>query len=454
MATNEDDDLVRLQMDETEIAEARMAIDIISSPDYYRIFLLFGLGLSLLLLIGMFGPHAVVTHAGLPYRLSPESRSAVVSIPFFLDHLSSLNRFLRVSFTFFKETNYQPIQADLQYRYDFQFHGPNNDEQVIKSEFVQKVHLIVPGNQRMSPRLVAFSDVVIDYTSFNFTLELLEIPAGFGAVRITANYGDVSHTYLQAFLRLGYAVVACCFAAWWLRATWNQHWFFEQRLTFPLLILSIFGSNPLFILNAIAPSQSYIVFDTIARNCFDAYFRFFILALFSSLRFKNRETDGWFYGPKIAIVLALFLSSVVHGIYDDVTLFGLPTVSKDNVEVNLRGTQLVLYIIYLAWAGGSIMRSYCGVDVTERFRFNAYFGAGGSALASTAVVHLLFAHVQALRQTSLHFVIGFAVENGFVLLMTYLHRPFAQQTATAIEDQRRQDGDFFTNNDEKEVVEP
>jgi hypothetical protein len=441
-------------MEETETTEPRMAIDIITSPDYYRIFILFGVCLAVGVLGGIIGPPAVTSVSSPLYPLSRESPSAVVSVPFSLQNLSSLNRFVRVSFMFFKEGAFHEVNSDLQYRYEFQFHGGREDDLEIKSENVNKLHLTVPAKQRTSPRFVALSDVVIAYTSLNFTLELLEIPAGFHHLRITANYGDVSHTYLQAFLRLSFAIVAVGFAVWWLRATWNSHWFLEQRLTFPLLVLSIFGSDPFFVLNVVAPSRAYIVFDTIARNVFDAYLRFFILALFSSLRFKNRETDGWFYVPKVAIVLGLFLSSVVHGIYDDVSLFGLPGVSKDNVEINLRWTQLVLYLVYLGWAGGSIARSFFDVDVTERFRFNAYFGAGGAALVANAGVHLLFRRVQWLRHTSLHFVIRFAVENGFVLLMTYLHRPCGGQVATAIEDQRREDGDFFTNNDGQDVAGP
>jgi hypothetical protein len=182
---------------------------------------------------------------------------------------------------------------------------------------------------------------------------------------------------------------------------------------------------------------------------FNAYFRFFNLALFDGFRFKNRQTDVGFFIPKIGIVLTLFLFSLVHGIYDDMSDFGLPSVSADHVEQNLRGVEMTFFWIYMFWIAGSIAFAWLHVDDSERYKFNLYVTIGVMSLAAVVAAHVLFHEFTALSKSSLRFAIRFAVENGFVLLMSFFHWPCVAPGSISLgqEITADSDEDFVVNAD-------
>jgi hypothetical protein len=131
-----------------------------------------------------------------------------------------------------------------------------------------------------------------------------------------------------------------------------------------------------------------------------------------------------FFLPKLAIVLALFASSTVHGIYDNIAVFGMLRVGKDNVEEGIRATEIVLTLVYIGWAALSIVRAGVAVDLTERHRFALYAAAGGTAITTMVVVQLLLGAFATLRHSSVRFVVGSGVESLFALLMAYCHWPY------------------------------
>jgi hypothetical protein len=284
------------------------------------------------------------------------------------------------------------------------------------------------------------------------TLDLVHIERDLTQLHIVANYGSVEHTRFQMVFRFLFAAISLLVTARYVCQfrTSQPVWHFEQKLTFPLLFLAFVYNNPFYLVHAMAPSRLYVIFDTISKNLFNAYFRFFNLALFDALRCKNRQTNIGFFLPKIGIVLALFVSSLVHGIYDVMSDFGLPHVSAGNLEENLRGSEMILFWIYVFWVAGSIAFAWFHVDDTDRYKFNLYVAVVGLSLAAIVVVHVLFNEFMTLRTSSLRFGIKFAVENGFVLLMTFFHWPCVTvgsvllgKEVTAVPGQA-----FFVNNDD------
>ena len=85
-----------------------------------------------------------------------------------------------------------------------------------------------------------------------------------------------------------------------------------------------------------------------------------------------------------------------------------------------------------------------GLDPTERYKFNSYAQTGLTALWT---VHLLFDAFSEVRHTSLRFVVGFGVENGFVLLMAFFHWPCSNVSALTLgkEDGVDEDPELFVN---------
>ena len=210
-----------------------------------------------------------------------------------------------------------------------------------------------------------------------------------------------------------------------LRPTPVKLWHLEQKLTVPLLTLCILYNDPFYIFQAKSPTYVYILWNTIATSIFSAYFQFFILVLFDSLRYKNRKTDRFFFWPKIAFCILLFLSSVIHGIYDDISSFhGTSADNYDSIEEILRWTQIMLNLFYLVWAIITIILAGIQIDVIERYKFYMYVATGGTSLLVLAIVRILFTALRLFRNSAIHFVMIFAIQNSFVLMMMYFHWPY------------------------------
>jgi hypothetical protein len=200
-------------------------------------------------------------------------------------------------------------------------------------------------------------------------------------------------------------------------------WHLEQKLTIPLLVLDAFFCNPFYIVQAYRPSQFSILINTFLNAVFTSYFRFFVLVLFDSLKYKNRKTDGCFFGPKLFFALVQFLVSAGHGITDDVISFG-ESPHSDVMGLFLERFEAVLFVIYYVWTIISIIGAFAQVDVTERYKFNMYLAAVGSCLIILGLVQGVFRKLRLFRDSSLHFVIAFSMHNVFVLLMAYCHWPY------------------------------
>jgi hypothetical protein len=268
-------------------------------------------------------------------------------------------------------------------------------------------------------------DLIVDYTGGNVTIDLGRCGQEFDQAHITVRRGNRQHTKFQiAFRFVSSAACAACAIIFWIRLVRLAAFRFEQKLVLPLVILAIFYNDPFYIFHAYAPSRFYVVLDTIAVSAFLAYLRFFVLALFDGLRFKNREMDVTFFLPKAAVCLGLLLASLCHGIYDDVAVFGLPP-SADRVEHILRLVELCANLMYLVYAIICIIHGLWEVDVTERYKFFVYSLGGGFLIFAWGLVHVLVdAFPRDFKNSSLRFVMGFSVENLFVLMMVALHWPY------------------------------
>jgi hypothetical protein len=417
------DELLDLPMEDYSLSPPLMSIDSSTFLSGLKSMSVFGIALLVLIGAGVLGPAAIVTVYDPAHSL--HDGSAIPSVEFCLTNLSSWNRFIRLSFVFVRNNNLSAwVRASVEYRVHFGFGGFDGHKFELHSEDVQNASIFVRADQRESARIITLSDLVIRYRTVNMTLTFITIPKEFSFVKMSARYGNPAHTVFQAISRVilaGFMGLTCHWFCGDLEGVPMRGWHFEQKLTVVLLVLGVWYNNPLYPLNAVRPSRAYIICDTIGRAAFTGYFRFFILALFDGLRFKNRKFTKWFFFPKVAFIVFLFLSSVVHGIYDDLALFGLPRVGRDHIEEELRQTEIGLFLVYQMWAVFAIVLAGCKVDTTERYKFGLYLVASGTALAVMVLVHLLFESFERLRQSSIRFVIGWAADNLFVLLMARLH---------------------------------
>ena len=98
-------------------------------------------------------------------------------------------------------------------------------------------------------------------------------------------------------------------------------WHLEQKLTIPLLGLLILFNNPLYFFMVSKPNPVFIIYDSIFTNLFNSYLKFFILCLFDSLRYKNRNTNSCFFIPKCIFIIIFFGFNIVHSINHNIQSF-------------------------------------------------------------------------------------------------------------------------------------
>jgi hypothetical protein len=269
------------------------------------------------------------------------------------------------------------------------------------------------------------SDRVIDYDSFELRLRFHGLPFSRVIIRMVAGVPD--HAIFQIIFRIVFAVFVALFLLFLgmrLRAMPISLWHLEQKLTVPLLVLDLLFSNPFYIIHSYVPSQKLIVLTTIIHSLFTSYFRFFVLVLFDSLRYKNRKTDHCFFLPTVAFVLLFFVIGVVHGASDDVASFGGSPLEMNHAESIFDKADTALYIVYLAWVVKCVAHSAAQVDITERYKLSMYLAVCGFSLFILGVAQIVFKALNVFSLSSLHFAIVFAVQNVFVLLMAYFHWPY------------------------------
>jgi hypothetical protein len=276
-------------------------------------------------------------------------------------------------------------------------------------------------------RIRIFSDRLLIYDTLDVTVGFDGLSSQLSRVSVQSTTGVPDHTLFQIYFRLVFAFFCLLFLAFLtmrLRLMPPKLWHLEQKLTVPLLFLDLLFTDPLYILHAYRPSRFLIVFHTIMTSLFTSYFRFFVLVLFDSLRYKNRKTDHCFFSPKIAFSLVHFAVSLIHGISDDVASFGDSPLERNHTQGTPERAEMIIYCTYLIWVAWSVVAASAQVDITERYKFNMYLAASAFSLLALGTVQIIFHWMRLFGRSSLHFAISFAAQNVFVLLMAYCHWPY------------------------------
>lgn len=429
-AKSSDDEMIDIQIEESLVRESLMSIDASNFKEDVMNLLGFAAILGLMMLVGICGPPAIFSHS------VTQPFAEILSLE--AKEITSDFRFVDYEMTFTRNSNEKlneqiQFQTNLQYKifaYDkagkikHQFHMAfGNKSVVIKPQSLSSDHFRI------------YRDRIIDFSSIAFDIVFLnsqDIINKFGQdqinVTISVLYGSKEHTMFQIYFRFifsGFVIFFLYSMVKHLYPTPVKLWHLEQKLTVPLLALCILYNDPFYIFQAKSPTYVYILWNTISTSIFTAYFQFFILVLFDSLRYKNRKTDRFFFFPKITFCIILFLSSVIHGIYDDISSFhGAATENYDSIEEILRWTQIMLNIFYLVWAIISIALAGIQIDIIERYKFYMYVATGGTSLFVFAIVRVLFNAFKLFQNSAIHFVMIFSIQNSFVLMMMYFHWPY------------------------------
>ena len=445
MNDSSSDDMVNIQIEESLVRETLMSIDSANFNEDLLTILSFGFILIFVLLTGIFGPPDTIPHSNI-ITISNDSAIFETKIPY--TDFSSLNNHLAVALSFTPRNKTSSRIMNVNFHYTIKCINKHSVVRTQNEKFKEYTVYYNAGSAKTT-RIHLFNHTLITYDSLELNLVFDHAGVDFESFTVNFDTGSPEHTIFQIYFRIIFSAIALLFLVFLLfklRKLGFKLWHLEQKMTVPLLFLLFLYNDPLYVIHCYYPSIVVVIFDRLVYALFHAYLSFFILVLFDSLRYKNRKTDSCFFLPKITLCVIMFIFYAAHGIYDELHMYDEQS-GRDPIENGLAITELVFYLVFVVLAAFSIIVSGIQVDVTERYKFNIYLSSGIIAVVIMAIAQVLFS-MKFIYGTSLSFVLKFAVENVFSLLMAYFHWPYEvlqDQQYDGTQNPQEDQGEFFVN---------
>jgi len=432
--TSSSDDMIEIQIEESLGRETLMAID--SANFREDIFSIIGFLIILVL----------TTVAGI---MGPPPDEFKENVFIFEDNLKSykklelngtnpVNRFLKL-YLCYESDKKTYLSIGYSYIINFQRKG----ETIRKSTKQDQGIPIIFSESRnqYEPHLIFIEKLVdFDFLSLEISVQT-NVSIDEMVLRIETGFRD--HSMYQLYFRSVFIFINISFMLFFvfrLSAVSFSFWHLEQKMTIPLILFLIFYNNPLYYFQLYYPSKFLVYCETILSSLFVSYFRFYLLVLFNSLRFKNRKTDKCFFMPKIIFLFVNFLFSAIKGVYFDELSLSPYSFSGSNIINSLNWIENAIFYVFCLWSVYSIILAGRDVDITERYKFLIYIISGVLALILLVMSKILSELMPIFSTTSLGFVTSFSVENVFILLMAYFHWPYE-----VLQDQSYLDGEDPNN---------
>ena len=419
------DDMIDIQIEQSLGRETLMAIDSANFKEDLFSILGFVLILIITTIAGILGPKPTETQTSISKistlasigKNSPGYETQEVSM--FITNILTYNRFISFSMTFNRPTTGTPLDQKLSYSFRVAFYK-NNKQINTFSYQVDNAQIHASKDSLNSNTLELYRTNVIDFDQVQF-IATLDEPKGYESITLAETHGFAQHTLFQIYFKTIFAFIEIAFLILFiirLRSVPFSLWHLEQQLTVQLVVLGILYNNPLSLITSTHPSYTSNIAGDLLGAAFTVFFRFFILVLFDSLRYKNRKTDKYFFYPKIIYSLIMFCVLTASMIVDNGKAIYKPSSSVFSFA------NTFLFCVYLTWAGFSICIAFCQVDLTERYKFLVYSTSGALALVLLAISKILFEFLGYFKESAIGFVEDYAIQNVFVMLMVYFHWPY------------------------------
>lgn len=413
------DDMIDIQIEESLVKESLMVIDSANFKKDMMVLLGFLAIFALSFAYGLLGPPAKVAKDEMFNITKPIFNRKYVGI-------STLNRF--ISFSVYLKTPNSKQCKKMSINMKLDCYKENRIVHTFNGNF--RKNPVCPEKYMYNYKF--FEEKIIDFDKVEINVGINGLSDIYKNGAILFEYGNEDYTLFQIYIRIVFSLIEFIFLILLylkLRNLPVKLWHLEQKITVPFLFLSFLFSNPLYPIQAFYPSNLYIVFETIMNSLFKTYFKFFVLVLFDSLRYKNRKTNIMFYIPKVLFLLIYFFVNIIHGIYDIVLLSSNSTsdISGKGFHEVIGNLEWALFIIYIIWALIIFIISFRNVDITEKNKFYIYaFINGITSLILFAVNNYVFLKNSNMNvdDNTMSFILSFIVQNVYVLLNAYFHWPF------------------------------
>jgi len=415
------DEMVNIQIEESLMRESLMSIDSANFHEDIATVAFFCIVLGLVIFAGIIGPQQnEITY----YNYSIPNDTSFFDIPYKISGINKYNKNIEMYFMIKKRYGVQESLFQLSYR--FQIHCLKGTEtQLDIHRDPTEALFSIPSNSSESNHTFLFSDRFINYDLANVMIRFDKVPNSIESIVIGVSIGTPEHMFFQIYFRfvfIGLLLFFLVLLLFRLRKLDIKLWHLEQKLTIPLIILVMLYNNPVSIFQIIFPSLVLNIYDIVMTSLFKSYYSFFVLALFDSLRYKNRKTDKCFFLPKAVFTIMMFVVYSLASIMEEISSLPLNG-SKANNQI-YSNLQTFVYIVYLVWVVISIFVSGYKVDITEKYKFYMYLSCGIVALIFTYGTKILHKWFNFFDHSSLGFVMQYASENVFSLLMAYFHWPY------------------------------
>ena len=438
------DEMIDIQIEESLVRESLMKIDTVNFKEDILL-----IGFFAFLLIGSTIASLFLSSTVDSEKMSKELLPSAI-FDFEVSSLTSVNRFASIYLSFNRSVFSSQKQFYFSVTYEVKCYKKNNLVHTTNNK-VDRQEIDINEFSFESLPIGLYEDNIIDYDSLKAGIRIVpEDSANLSHAIITITKGNPNHSLVQAAIRYFYIMfmfVMLIVLIIRLKYTPVRLWHLEQKMTIPLLVITILYDNPLYGLEIASPSYTFLILDCIIQSLFTAYFRFFILVLFDSLRYKNRKTDSCFFIPKIAFTLVMFIVSLIHNVFRMITSFDTSPINNISTTERILGlTELILLLLFLVWFALSVIFAGFQVDITERYKFNMYVCVSATALLILAIMSFLYFFLGFLRNAAITFVETFTIQNLFVIIITYFHWPYEVIDSAYEETKKNESNEFVSEN--------
>lgn len=264
-------------------------------------------------------------------------------------------------------------------------------------------------------------------------------------------YGDRGFAIIACIYRILFAFVIAVSSVMLhckLKGTPFSMWHFEQKLCIGLLYLAIVMNNPLCPLLIWKSSDTLMFLDTVFHSGYVAYVKFFVIALFDSLRFKNRRISQCFFLPKLLFFGVYALAQIQYEYTRCVDVQSVRVGPKPWFDTAVVVVHWSLEVVFVCWIVFVCVRSRQEIDITEKFKFSVYVTVSAITLTIMCALEVLGQSIGFINISCYGFIIRISTENLFVVLMLTFHWPYELISDQYLVHNEKNNGDDLYGLDE------
>lgn len=311
------------------------------------------------------------------------------------------------------------------------YHSFSDISSFIRQVPSSNISFLVLPNGIQTKRVQLFHFFPINYTNISVVLNI-QFPKSFSQAKFSIQ--TASSFYIWAligihFLCFNIYSIILVMLIFRLKNLSVKFWHLEQKITIPFLIFGILFNNPFCIFMILTKSFNHFypflyIFSFVLFTC---YFRFYVISLLDSLRYKNRNINSFFFLPKFLFsfvqIVFYFLSINFSQAFKNDSYF-IPNSRFLNLHKFFELLNYILFFVFLFIAIIEIGFVSFQVDITEKHKSYLYICCSVYALLYDMINEILVHSQKNIHTTPLPFFFSILVKNLFLILVSYFHWPY------------------------------